>query len=219
MSLLGNLQNFFGRLGESITGAGETGTQGGAVTASAADVPSNSLSSMLGPAAMGGLVGLLSGRGMSGLLKGGLLGGGAALLWDKYKNRISDENKGKPGYGASTVSDADRAHRMIRALVFAAKADGHISDSEKTAISRQIKELGTQAQNLVQQAMNEPLDPNLIARDVSDPEEALQLFTISCAVADSDNFMVGNYLDALASALNIPRDVRQDLLSKVKARG
>lgn len=213
MSLLGNLQNLFGKMGARITGHE---TESASVTTATPDSSSDSFSGVLGPSAMGGLAGLMSGRGMSGMLKGVLLGGGAALLWNKYKDRIMGDAQPAPSSLMPAASDADRARRMIRALVFAAKADGQVSANEKTAIARQSQQIGPQARHFVEQALEEQLDPRLVAEGVTDPEEALQLFTMSCASADADNFMTKNYLDALAKALGIPEDVQTDLMNKIK---
>ena len=67
--------------------------------------------------------------------------------------------------------------------------------------------------------MAEPLDPARIAQGVRTPEEALELYALSCAVIDVDHFMERGYLDALAEALRIPANVRADLTAKVASAG
>ncbi|MDL2268277.1 tellurite resistance TerB family protein, partial [Desulfovibrio sp. OttesenSCG-928-G15] len=120
---------------------------------------------------------------------------------------------------ASAHTPADLARRVVTALVFAAKADGHIDDAEQKAISDKMSELnlGPQTQDLVQQAMNAPLDPALIADGVTDPELAMQLFMLSCSVIDVDHFMERSYLAALAEALHIPKEMMEEMEEKVRA--
>jgi uncharacterized membrane protein YebE (DUF533 family) len=121
-------------------------------------------------------------------------------------------------WNASQSSSQDRAARLVRALVFAAKSDGHIDEKEQAAISEQVRRLnmGPEAQTIVEQALSEPLDPARIADGVQNAQEALEVFALSCAVLDVDHFMERSYLDALAKALNIPDEVKNDLEAHVR---
>jgi len=66
--------------------------------------------------------------------------------------------------------------------------------------------------------MQRPLDPEWLAADVKNEEEALELYFLSCAAIDVDHFMERSYLSALGDALKIPQDVRdgiqQDILQQ-----
>lgn len=180
------------------------------------------LQKLLGPAALGGLAGmLLGGKGLSSALKGAIAVGGGSYLWDKYKDRFRQHNANDPQFQGSTASaPAERAARMIRAMIFAAKADGHIDEDEKTKILAQIKNmnLGQQGQEIVNAAMAEPLDAAAIAKGVTDEEEALQLFTLSCAAINVDNYMEKNYVDSLAKSLHIPDDIKNDLMARLQGK-
>lgn len=180
------------------------------------------LQKLLGPAALGGIAGILfGGKGISSAIKGALVTGGGAYLWDKYKDRFREHNVDDPQFQASTTSrPAERAERMIRAMIYAAKSDGHIDDDEKKRISQELSQLnlGQQGQEIVNAAINEPLDPTLVAKGVTDEEEALQLFTLSSASINLDNFMEKNYLEALAKALHIPEDVKEDILARIQGK-
>ena len=68
----------------------------------------------------------------------------------------------------------------------------------------------------MQEAIAQPLDPAVIAKDVHTEEEALEVYLISCAVIDVDHFMERSYLDALAQALNIPEDVKKGIEADVR---
>ena len=188
--------------------AGSTGEQG--------------LSKLLVPGALGGLAGLLVANKSSRKLlakygTGALLAGGGAIagtvLWNKYKDKVRTAHQDEPQYGQH-VSPLDiRTERLILALVFAAKSDGHIDDKERTAIEQQLREAGVEEQGrtLVAQAIEQPLDPQRLALSVKNEEEALELYFLSCAAIDVDHFMERSYLNALGDALKIPQDVREGI--------
>lgn len=122
-------------------------------------------------------------------------------------------HQGEPHYGEH-VSPLDiRTERLILALVFAAKSDGHIDSKERAAIEQQMREAGVEEQGraLVAQAIEQPLDPQRLAQSVKNEEEALELYFLSCAAIDVDHFMERSYLNALGDALKIPQDVREGI--------
>lgn len=186
------------------------------------------LSKMLAPGALGGLAGLLiaskSSRNL--LMKYGknavIIGGGAAagaLLWNKYKQRVSETHQDQPEFGQQSSPVDRRAERLVQALVFAAKSDGHIDGNERKAIDEHIHQsgLGAQGEELVQRAIDSPLDPQKLAADVKNEEEALEVYFLSNLVIDVDHFMERSYLQALGDALNIPQDVRQSIETDIRA--
>ncbi|WP_437613572.1 tellurite resistance TerB family protein [Erwinia sp. V71] len=185
------------------------------------------LSKMLAPGALGGLAGLLiaskSSRnllakyGKNALIIGGSAAAGA-VLWNKYKQRVSESHQNEPQFGHSETPVDARAARLITALVFAAKSDGHIDQQERQAIEQNVHQLGVGAQGekLIQQAIDQPLDPQLLARDIRNEEEALELYFLSNAVIDVDHFMERSYLQALGDALKIPQDVRDDIARDIR---
>ena len=171
-------------------------------------------SNVLGPALLGGLLGVLTSSKTARLGAGGaLLAGGGALLWNKYKDRMAQNNIAADPQENQAPRHDLRAERLILALVFAAKSDGHIDDEEEQNIMREVGKLnlGDDGEALVKKALSEPLDPESLARGVQSAEEALELYALSCAVISIDSFMERNYLDALAKALQIPDDVKNDL--------
>ena len=178
--------------------------------------------SKLVPGALGGLAGLLVANKSSRKLlakygTGALLAGGGAIagtvLWNKYKDRVRTAHSDEPDYGQHTSPLDLRTERLILALVFAAKSDGHIDDKERSAIEQQLREAGVEEQDrtLVAQAIEQPLDPQRLAQSVKNEEEALELYFLSCAAIDIDHFMERSYLNALGDALKIPQDVREGI--------
>lgn len=185
------------------------------------------LNKLLVPGALGGLAGLLVANKSSRKLlakygTGALLAGGGAVagtvLWNKYKDKIRSAHQDEPQYGQQ-VSPMDlRTERLILALVFAAKSDGHIDDKERSAIEQQLSEAGVEEQGraLVAQAIEQPLDPQRLAESVKNEEEALELYFLSCAAVDIDHFMERSYLNALGDALKIPQEVREGIEQDIK---
>lgn len=180
------------------------------------------LSQMLVPGALGGLAGLLLASKSSRkiLAKYGtgalLVGGGAvagSVLWNKYKDKLRADPQAASQYGESAAPLDVRTERLILALVFAAKSDGHIDAKEQQAIEQQLREAGIaeQGRTLIARAMEQPLDPHRLARDVHNEEEALELYFISCAAIDIDHFMERSYLNALGDALKLPLEVREGI--------
>ncbi len=177
---------------------------------------------LLAPAALGGLVGVLLGnkstRKIAGKLgKNALIIGGSAavgaVLWNKYKQRVKETHQDEPQFGMRTSPIDARTKRLIQAIVFAAKSDGHVDDAERQAIDNSLRELGlgTEAEHWVQEALAQPLNPALLAQDIKNEDEALEVYYLSCVVIDIDHFMERSYLDALAQSLKIPADVKQGI--------
>lgn len=180
------------------------------------------LSKLLVPGALGGLAGLLvankSSRKLLTKYGTGALRTLSLYLFHKTEPAIapppaSSAHQDEPQYGKQ-VSPLDlRTERLILALVFAAKSDGHIDASERAAIEQQMREAGVEEQGraLVAQAIEQPLDPQRLAQSVKNEEEALELYFLSCAAIDIDHFMERSYLNALGDALKIPQDVREGI--------
>lgn len=140
----------------------------GQSSSSASSSADQGLGKLLVPGALGGLAGLLvankSARKL--LTKYGtnalLVGGGAVagtVLWNKYKDKIRAAHQDEPQFGAQSTPLDERTERLILALVFAAKSDGHIDARERAAIDQQLREAGVEEQGrvLIEQAIEQPL--------------------------------------------------------------
>jgi len=184
---------------------------------------------LLAPTARGGLVGVLLANKSSRKLVGKfgknalIIGGSAAVgavLWNKYKQRVKETHQNEPQFGLQTTPVDLRAKRLVQALVFAAKSDGHIDAEEKLAIDHSLEQLqvGEEAQKWVQEAIEQPLNPDLLAQSVKNEDEALEVYYLSCMVIDVDHFMERGYLDALAQSLKIPADVKQGIENDVNEK-
>ncbi|ASG44017.1 MULTISPECIES: tellurite resistance TerB family protein [Citrobacter] len=207
---LNQLQSLLGQKASSASSSGEQG-----------------LSKLLVPGALGGLAGLLvankssrkllSKYGTSALLVGGGAVAGT-VLWNKYKDKVRAAHQDEPQFGAQSSPLDERTERLILALVFAAKSDGHIDAKERSAIEQQLREAGVEEQGrvLIERAIEQPLDPQRLAHGIRNEEEALEIYFLSCAAIDIDHFMERSYLNALGDALKIPQDVREGIEQDLK---
>ncbi len=160
------------------------------------------LGSLMGSGSTGGAS---SGGGMGGLL-GSLLGGEA-------------QNVPPPPVpkSAPARSNENYATNMLRAMVYAARADGKISPNEQAAIQKQINmlNLGNEAQAFIDQAFKEPLNPKAIAQSIATSDEAMNIYAMTCAVTGLDDPREVQYAKDLAMALGIPAQVQQAIQKKL----
>ena len=94
------------------------------------------------------------------------------------------------------------ARLLLRAMVFAARADGHIDATEQDRISKVAAQMapGQDTNALLGQLLNAPIDPAALAAEIRSAEQGEDLYRLSCMIVDIDHFMERSYLDALAAA-------------------
>lgn len=191
--------------------------------------------SALGKGAIaGGLLGLLLTGSGKKILKTSVKVGGAALIGGLAYKAYEDWKAGKsapdaadspvalprPDGTAFLPSDAegadDLATRLLQAMVAAAKADGHVTSRERSRISEQLAQLGlgNQAERLITDELDAPLDPGRIAALARTPEEAAELYTASLLVVDPEAPAEKGYLAMLAARLGLA----PDLVAHIHAR-
>ncbi|GGG49239.1 protein YebE [Pseudohongiella nitratireducens] len=193
----------------------------------------NGLTDMLGGsfgkgAAAGGVLGLLLGnkkmRKMGG--KALLYGGAAAAGLVAYKAWQGRQGVAQPSanYSATAPSpatstaqeippDTNQSLRLIKAMIGAAKADGHIDASEQTAIFQQVESmsLDAEAKACIFDCLSKPVSLAELSEGVGTMEEASQIYVVSRLAIDLDHPAEKAWLDALAQRLQIPADLRQNL--------
>lgn len=183
-------------------------------------------------AAAGGLLGLLlGGKGMR-RAAGGLLGyGGAAALGamalKAYQNYQQNKVPGAAltpdslaGLSTDALPHAQPAADggsfqlvVIRAMVAAAKADGHIDAEEQRRLFSEVERLGldTEAKATVLELLSQPADLNAISSAVATPEQAAEVYLASRLAMEPDHPAERAYLDALAVQLKLPVELRAHL--------
>ena len=102
---------------------------------------------------------------------------------------------------------------ILRALVAAAKADGHIDARERQVIEGEFARLAPDAevQQWMKAELDKPLDPAEVARAASSPEIASEMYLASLVAADEQNFMERSYLDELARQLGLDEALKRRL--------
>ncbi len=94
---------------------------------------------------------------------------------------------------------------LLEAMVFAARADGHIDAEEQAYIENAVESLfpDKEMATVLHDLLSKPIDPNSLASKVQNAEEAADLYRLSCAAITVDSFMERSYLDGLAKALGL----------------
>ncbi|MDE1328978.1 tellurite resistance TerB family protein [Vibrio aestuarianus] len=171
----------------------------------------------------GGLIGLLMGSKKTKKIGKKVLGiGGAAALgalaYKAYNDWQAKQTTTQP---QATFDPYDSSHSVLilKAMIAAAKADGHVDEQEMSKIEQAIVEMGADAQlqQLVKNELHKPLDPAAIAQLATTPEQASELYLASLLIADEQNFMEKAYLNELAKQLRLADDLVLALEQQVNA--
>ncbi|WP_253270318.1 DUF533 domain-containing protein [Paracoccus sanguinis] len=164
---------------------------------------------------LGGLVGGAGAGAAAGSL-GGLLGGllnGPAQRGAQQQNDASfgelfndalarqDEPEVTP-----TAEQNAIAGLMLRAMIQAAKADGKIDEAERERLLGQMGDLDDEDRAFIREQMAAPVDAQALAREVPKGLEP-QVYMMSLMAIDFDNRTEAEYLNSLAQAMGIDRQV------------
>jgi uncharacterized membrane protein YebE (DUF533 family) len=179
-----------------------------------------------GGAVAGGLLGLLLGGSKLGRLAGGALryGGAAAigaLALQAYQNYQRQRGAGGlAGAAQGLLPHAQPAADggpfelvLVRAMVAAAKADGHIDATEQRRLFAEVERLGldTEAKAYVLDLLTQDIDAESLARAVRTPEQGAELYLAARLAIDIDEPAERAFLDALATRLQLPAELRTNL--------
>jgi len=163
---------------------------------------------------LGALAGALLGGG-GGAFKGALGGGAMALLGALAYSALKGSGGREPEVPLGLrepQTDADKrflegdAELVLKAMINAAKADGHIDRSEVQRIAGQLEKTGIdqQTREYVMAEMQKPMDTEgLVAAAAGRPELAAELYAASLLAIEVDTPAEKVYLDELASKLGL----------------
>jgi uncharacterized membrane protein YebE (DUF533 family) len=139
----------------------------------------------------GGLLSSLPAGGVAAAGATAAAGAGVGALFDQF-NDAADSGQ----------SEADAA-LILRAMIQAAKADGHIDEQEKAAILDVVGDDATEEDIAFLKAeLSAPLDPEGLAADTPDGQK-LALYSASLMAIRVDTDEEAQYLDRLARALGL----------------
>ncbi len=114
----------------------------------------------------------------------------------------------------------DLSLAIIRSMIGAAKADGHMDAVESQKIMGQLETAGTNAQEralLMQEVANQP-DVQLIASAARTPQDGAQIYLAALLVCDSQCAREQEYLGNLAAALKLEPAFTASLQHELLAR-
>ncbi len=105
----------------------------------------------------------------------------------------------------SAPTNDDLPLAIIRSMIGAAKADGHMDAAESQKIIGQLESagIGTQEKALLMQEMANTQDVQSIAAAAKTPQDAAQIYLAALLVCDSQCVQEKEYLTALAAALRL----------------
>ena len=197
-----------------------------------------------GGAAVGGVLGLLMGskrgRGMGGTaLKYGGVAALGALAWKVYQEhqaRQTSEQAAQP----STILQRptiditpapssfaalqprqleDHSRAMLKALISAAKSDGHMDERERGLVHAELQrsEADVSTRAWVDAELARPVEPAEVAALATGPEMAAEIYLASLLVVDQTSTMERAYLDALARELRLAPTLKTDLEARASA--
>lgn len=108
---------------------------------------------------------------------------------------------------------------LVRAMISAANADGHICDEERQTIYSHMFSMRLDAEDkaFVLDTLMNPSTPGEIAELANGPEQAAEIYLASRIVMDPDDPLERAYLDDLARQLVLPHDLVQEL--EIQLRG
>ena len=192
-----------------------------------------------GAAAGGALALLLGGRRGRGLggsaLKYGTVAALGALAWTAYREweakqapTAAIQPTGTPGtspHAASSFAQLpapaqeDHAWAMLKAMIAAAKSDGHLDERERGLLEAEMHRLSADPtlRSRVDAEIRRPVEPAEVAAGVTSPEQAAEVYLASLVVCDTTTTMERAYLDALATALRLPASLKADLEARAAA--
>ncbi len=218
--VLGSLGNRQGSGSNAPAGSGGFNLPGGA----------------LGGLAAGGILGALLGQKKVRKMAGGALGyGGAAVLGALAHRAYQNWQEGKQTAQAPQATAADVpqegsrfapqtaadgkpfALAIIRAMIAAAHADGHIGPDEQKQIfeAANRSDLDADDKAFIFDAMQHPLPPARIAALANDREQATELYLAARIAIDPDHPEEQAFLQALATSLQLPPDLARHLEAQV----
>ncbi len=184
----------------------------------------------LAAGALGLLFGTKAGRrvGSTGLKLGSLaaIGGIGYQAYKKWQNSSTDSVKASLVEGETAESlhgeEADkRAEALLKAMIAAAKVDGHIDQDEQNRISEHIETLGLEASaaEFLHSEMSGPIDPASIAALADSQEAAIELYLASLYVMGTQSHAEREYLDQLAAGLHLSPALMANLEQEMNNQG
>lgn len=190
----------------------------------------NKLMSGFGGGALSGgalamLLGSKKGRSLGGkvITYGGLAALGVLAYkaygnWQQQNKGTVDQHEPKTVDRLPALEAEQHCNAILKALIGAAKADGHIDQQERELIDSEIAKLTSDVslQRWFDQELAKPLDPADIAQAATTEEMAAEMYLASLLLINEQNYMEGAYLQELARQLKLPVELKAELEFQAK---
>ena len=173
----------------------------------------------------GGVLGLLLGDKRVRKFGGKALAyGGAAALGALAFRAYSDWQRRKSAPGAEPTqflpapASEDHSRAVLKALIAAAKSDGHIDARERGLIEDKLAALADDPalRSWIDAEVARQLDPADVAAAAGSMEIASEMYLVSVLAVDTESFMERAYLDELGRKLNLPDDLKLQLETEAR---
>lgn len=112
---------------------------------------------------------------------------------------------GTPFNPATESGQQSLARHLLRAMIAAAKSDGHVDAQEQARIFGEMDKLNLSADDkaFVMDELRAKLDIDAVASAAATPEEAAEIYAASLLAIDPDNAAERGYLSMLAARLKL----------------
>ncbi|MGB5454554.1 MAG: tellurite resistance TerB family protein [Gammaproteobacteria bacterium] len=207
--------------GDNTTGMGDTLNK----------LTSNIPGGLVGGAAAGGIMALLMGNksarkfaGKAATYGGAAMLGGLALkaYQNWQKNSIEDSSSAGTQNSSDTMKNTSAFSEtlepafeltVIKAMIAAAKADGHIDDIEQRRIFKAVDQmdLSNATKGMVFDLLRQTISVEELAAGVVSMEQKSEIYLASCLTIDPDQPAEQAHLDQLATALELPQGLAHEL--------
>jgi uncharacterized membrane protein YebE (DUF533 family) len=164
---------------------------------------------------IGAVAGALLGGGVGGAARGGAL----AVLGTLALTALRNAQAQRAGATASEAIDVDPQEiaalaspetekLLVRAMIAAAKADGHVDQAEMRKIIGRVEEGGVSdaEKSFVMSELAAPVDVAALAAEARSPGQAAEVYAASLIAIDADSEAERQHLRALAQALRLDRE-------------
>lgn len=121
------------------------------------------------------------------------------------QNAILQPPADSPFHPQSQALSNDFALTLVRAMIAAAKADGHIDDAERANIMDKVHavDLGAEAEAFIAKELADPIDIDGLVAAARTEEQKVEIYAASRLTIDPDTRTERGYLDMLAGRLGL----------------
>jgi len=219
MSLQNLLDQFMGSSNQASASGNSTPGIGGTLSKLTSNMPAGLASG----AAAGGIMALLLGNKSARKFAGkaatyggaAMLGGLAFKAYENWRQNSSRQAATQHTANESAFLESSPAFELtlMKSMIAAAKADGHIDATEQQNIFKAVERMGlsTEMKATIFELLSQPIPVDELARGIDSLEQKSEVYLASCLVIDPDLPAERTYLSQLASVLQLPQELALQL--------